>query len=60
MYIQPLSRPPEAHPASYPVGTAGPSPGGKARPEREADHSPHLVQKYKMSRSYISAPLASA
>jgi hypothetical protein len=30
----------EVHPASYPMGTGGPFPGGKARPERDADHSP--------------------
>jgi hypothetical protein len=29
-----------AHPASYPMGTGGPYPGGKARPGRDADHSP--------------------
>jgi hypothetical protein len=29
-----------AHPASYTVGTGGPFPGGKARPERDADHLP--------------------
>jgi hypothetical protein len=29
-----------AHPASYPVGTGGPFPGGKARLGRDADHSP--------------------
>jgi hypothetical protein len=29
-----------AHPASCPVGTGGPFPGGKARPGRNADHSP--------------------
>jgi hypothetical protein len=29
-----------AHPASYPVGIGGPFPGGKARPGRDADHSP--------------------
>jgi hypothetical protein len=29
-----------AHPASCPMGTWGPSPGVKARPGREADHSP--------------------
>jgi hypothetical protein len=28
-----------AHPASCPVGTVGPFPGGKARPSRDADHS---------------------
>jgi hypothetical protein len=39
-YIQTGS---EAHPASYPsypMGTGGPFPGGKAMPERDADHSP--------------------
>jgi hypothetical protein len=30
----------EAHPASCTVGTGGPFPGGKARPGRDADHSP--------------------
>jgi hypothetical protein len=29
-----------AHPASCPMGTGGPFPGGKARPGRDADHSP--------------------
>jgi hypothetical protein len=29
-----------AHPASSPMGTGGPFPGGKARPGRDADHSP--------------------
>jgi hypothetical protein len=29
-----------AHPASYPMGTRGSYPGGKARPGRDADHSP--------------------
>jgi hypothetical protein len=29
-----------AHPASCPVGTEGPFPGGKARPGRDADYSP--------------------
>jgi hypothetical protein len=28
---------------------------GKARPERDADHSPHLVPKSRMSRSYTSS-----
>jgi hypothetical protein len=28
-----------AHPASYPMGTGNPFPGGKARPRRDADHS---------------------
>jgi hypothetical protein len=30
-----------AHPASCPMGTGGPFPGGEARPGRDADHS-HL------------------
>jgi hypothetical protein len=30
----------EAHQASYTIGTGGPFPGGKARPGRDADHSP--------------------
>jgi hypothetical protein len=29
-----------AHPASSPMGTGGPFPGGKARPGRDADISP--------------------
>jgi hypothetical protein len=29
-----------AHPASYSVGTGDSFPGGKARPGRDADHSP--------------------
>jgi hypothetical protein len=29
-----------AHPASSTMGTRGPFPGGKARPGRDADHSP--------------------
>jgi hypothetical protein len=40
-----------SHPVSYPMGTGGPFPGGKARPGREADHSTHLVPR-SMSRSY--------
>jgi hypothetical protein len=32
-----------AHPVSRPVGTGGPFPGGKSRPERDVDHSLHLV-----------------
>jgi hypothetical protein len=32
------------------------SPGVKARPERDADHSPHLVSRSIMSRSYTSPP----
>jgi hypothetical protein len=29
-----------AHPASYPMGTRGSFPGGKAQPGRDAEHSP--------------------
>jgi hypothetical protein len=47
----------EAHPASYPMGTGYPLPGGKTRPGRDADHAPHLVQRSRMSRSYISSLL---
>jgi hypothetical protein len=43
------------HPASYPMGTEGPFPGGKARPGRDADHSPHPVYMSRMSRSYTSS-----
>jgi hypothetical protein len=34
---------PKANPTSYPMGTRDPFLGNKARPGREADHSPHLV-----------------
>jgi hypothetical protein len=43
-----------AHPASCTMGTGGPFPGGKARPGRDADHSP--PPRSWMSRSYISSP----
>jgi hypothetical protein len=42
----------EAHLASYPKGT-----GGKMRPRHDTDHSPHLVPRSRMSRSYNSSPL---
>jgi hypothetical protein len=45
-----------AHPASCTMGTGGPFPGGKMRPGRDADHSPHLVSRSWMSRSYTSSP----
>jgi hypothetical protein len=42
----------EAHPASYKIGTGGPFPGGKARPGRDADHSPpsnaEVVNEYEL------------
>jgi hypothetical protein len=34
-----------AHPASCTMGTVGPFAGGKARPGRDADDSPHLVPR---------------
>jgi hypothetical protein len=43
-----------AHPASCPMGTGGPFPGGKAWPGRDADH--HLVPRSRKSRSYTSSP----
>jgi hypothetical protein len=45
-----------AHPASCPMGTGDPFPGDKARPRRDADHSPHLVPRSGMSRCYNSSP----
>jgi hypothetical protein len=36
-----------AHPASYPMGTGGSFPGGKARPGRDADHSPPYSAEVK-------------
>jgi hypothetical protein len=41
-----------AYPASCTMGTGGPFPGGKARPERDADHSPHVVPRSRMCMSY--------
>jgi hypothetical protein len=41
----------EAHPSSYSMGTGCPFYGGKARPGRDADHSPHLVPRSRMNRS---------
>jgi hypothetical protein len=37
----------EAHPASCTMGTGGPFPGGKARPGRDADHSPPSTAEVK-------------
>jgi hypothetical protein len=47
----------EAHPASCTMGTGGPFPGGKAWPERDSDHSPHLMLRSRMSRSFFPLPL---
>jgi hypothetical protein len=46
----------ETHPASNPMGTGGPF-RGKARNGRDAVHSPHLVPRSRMSRSYSPYPL---
>jgi hypothetical protein len=45
-----------AHPASYLMGTGCSFPGGKERPERDADLLPHLVPRARMSRSYTFSP----
>jgi hypothetical protein len=34
-----------ANPASCTMGIGGPFPGAKSRPERDADHPPHLVSR---------------
>jgi hypothetical protein len=44
-----------AHPASYPVGTGGFSPGVKQL-EREADHSPPTSAEVKKMWIYTSTP----
>jgi hypothetical protein len=47
----------EAHPASYPMGSGGPFPGGKARGRGVTlTTHPHLVPRLRMSRSYTSSP----
>jgi hypothetical protein len=48
-----------AHPASYPMGTGGPFPGGKARPGRDADHSPASSVEVKNEQElYLFSPHA--
>jgi hypothetical protein len=49
----------EAHPASYAVGTWSLFSRGKSRPGRDSDHSPHLVSRSRMTRSYIPLLLSS-
>jgi hypothetical protein len=44
-----------AHPASYPMGTGDPFPGGKARPSVTLTTHPHLVPRLSISRSYTSS-----
>jgi hypothetical protein len=49
-----------AHPASCTMGTGGPFPGAKARPRRDADHSPpssaDVKNEYEL---YLLSPCAS-
>jgi hypothetical protein len=48
-----------AHPASYPMGTGGPFPGGKARPGRDANHSPPCSAEVKFEKElYLLSPHA--
>jgi hypothetical protein len=54
--IFPVASVTRAHPASCPMGTGGPFPRAKARPQSDADHSPHLVPRSRMSRRSISSP----
>jgi hypothetical protein len=50
-----------AHPASCTMGTGGPFPGGKARPGRDADHSPpssaEVVNEWELYLLSYQAPL---
>jgi hypothetical protein len=46
----------KAHPASCAMGNMGPFLGAKAQPGSDTDHSPHLVPRSRMSRSYFSSP----
>jgi hypothetical protein len=58
LYIQTCS---EAHPASCTMGTGGPFLGGKARPGRDADHSPPSRDKVKNEQELcLFFPLAPA
>jgi hypothetical protein len=46
-----------AHPASYPMGTRGPYPGCKARPGRDAGHSPPSGAEVKYEQElYLLSP----
>jgi hypothetical protein len=47
------------HPASCTMGTRGPFPGGKARPGRDADHSPPSSAEVKKEQElYLLSPHA--
>jgi hypothetical protein len=45
------------HPASCTMGTGGPFPGGKARPGRDADHSPPSSAEVKNKQKLSYSPL---
>jgi hypothetical protein len=46
-----------AHPASYPMGTGGSFPGSKARPGRDANHSPPFSAEVKNEKElYLLSP----
>jgi hypothetical protein len=46
-----------AHPTSYPMGTGGSFPGGKARPGRHAEHSPPSSAEVKYEQElYLLSP----
>jgi hypothetical protein len=47
-----------AHPASYTMGTGGHFPGGKARPGRDADHSPPSSAEVVNEELYLLSPQA--
>jgi hypothetical protein len=51
---RPALRPTQPHVQWVP---GGPFPEAKARPRRDADHSPPSSAEVKMSRSYTSSPL---
>jgi hypothetical protein len=46
----------EVHPASYPLGTGSPFPGGNAQQGQDSDYSPHLVPRSRMSTNSTSSP----
>jgi hypothetical protein len=45
-----------AHPAACTVGTGGSFPGGKARPGRDAGHSPTPTTEVKKQTGYTTPP----
>jgi hypothetical protein len=45
-----------AYPTSCTMGTGGPLAGAKVQPGRDACHSPSLVPRLRMGRSYTSSP----